>query len=236
MPKRRNLIHTTVVPLHQDAGEAAGLPAIRVLRFRRPGTVTTRGAGALAGLVAGAILLWALLPTAIEAGTGQGRPPGPQAGDTLARRDSAEAANVWININGGGAFTSIGAGPTGIILAGSDLGGACRSKDRGRTWDVIGWFRGMPVPHVTIVAFDPRDGNVMYIGTEAGIYRSGDSGDRFAQVLPSGYIGAIAAAPGNPSIVYAGWHPRFNATEAIVYKSTDRGQSWKSVSSSSWTH
>lgn len=180
---------------------------------------------------AGALLLWALLSTAIEAGAGQGKTPDPQAGHAPTRRDSAQAANVWININpgGGGAFTSIGAGPTGIILAGSDLSGAYRSKDRGRTWDVIGAFRGMPVPHVTIVAFDPRDGSVMYLGTEAGIYRSGDSGDRFAQVLPGGYIGAIAAAPGNPAIVYAGWHPSFNATGATVYKSTDRGQSWKSV-------
>ena len=165
--------------------------------------------------------LWILAPAALAIGV---VPLGAEAG-------SGAAAGAWININpgGGGAFTSIAAGPTGIIVAGSDLSGAYRSKDRGRSWDVIGAFRGLAVTHVSTVAFDPADGKVIYLGTEAGIYRSSDSGDRFTQVLATGYIGAIAVAPGNHAIVYAGWHPLYNSAETAVYKSTDGGQSWKPV-------
>ena len=42
------------------------------------------------------------------------------------------------NPGGGGAFSTIGAGPSGIVIAGSDLSGAYRSIDYGKTWDVIG--------------------------------------------------------------------------------------------------
>lgn len=141
------------------------------------------------------------------------------------------AATTWQNINpgGGGEFTSIGAGPTGIIIAGSDLSGAYRSKDRGLTWDVIGSYRGLKVAHVSTVAFDPLNSTIIYLGTEAGIYRSNDSGETFGQVTTTGYIGAIAPARSNTSIIYAGVHSLYNATDTTIYKSTDQGLTWTAV-------
>ncbi len=173
----------------------------------------------LAGLIAGSALV---APSRSVPAAARGPGAADPAGDPV---------DVWVNINpgGGGAFTCIGAGPSGTIIAGSDLSGAYRSRDRGRTWDVIGANRGLAVAHVSSVAFDPRDTAIVYLGTEAGLYRSDDAGERFTRVLPSGYIGAIAPAPGNPAIVYAGWHALFNASSATVYKSTDRGRAWKPV-------
>ena len=62
-------------------------------------------------------------------------------------------AGSWININpgGGGGFTSIGAGPSGTIICGSDLSGAYRSLDRGSTWDAIGSSRDLARTHVSAV-------------------------------------------------------------------------------------
>ena len=53
---------------------------------------------------------------------------------------SLARAGTWTNANpgAGGAFVAIGAGPTGVILCGSDLGGAYRSLDHGQNWDAIG--------------------------------------------------------------------------------------------------
>ena len=148
------------------------------------------------------------------------------------RAAASEPDSGWININpgGGGAFTSIGAGPTGIILAGSDLSGAYRSLDRGRSWDVIGASRGLAVAHVSTVAFDARDPAILYLGTEAGLYRSTDAGGQYLRVLGTGYVSSIAAAPGDSLVLYAGCSPLFNSGDAAVYASRDRGQSWRSVS------
>ncbi len=142
-------------------------------------------------------------------------------------------AGPWTGISpgGGGAFTTIGAGPTGTLICGADLSGAYRSLDRGLTWDRIGADRGLKRTHVCVVSFDPLDPQVIHLGTEVGIYRSGDGGATFQQVLASGYIGAIAAARSDPAIVYATYHPLWNTPASDIYKSTDRGQSWAPVAS-----
>jgi len=162
--------------------------------------------------------------------------PGPNSQAANPTRGS-EAANPswgsqWVNINpgAGGAFTAIGAGPTGVIVAGSDLAGACRSLDHGASWDVIGAARGLARTHVSSVAFDPSDARILYLGAEDGIYRSADAGERFRPVLPSVFASAIAVAPSDPSIAYAGCSTGYNELDAQVYRSADRGMSWRKVS------
>src|SRR5262245_3737635 len=145
----------------------------------------------------------------------------------------AALAGPWTGLNpgGGGAFTSIGAGPTGIIICGSDLSGACRSRDRGLSWDLIGADRGLKRTHVSAVGFDPSDGQIIHLGTEVGIYRSVDGGDTFQQVLTTGYITSVVPARSSPSTVYAAWHPAWNAAHPVIYKSTNRGLSWSALAS-----
>jgi hypothetical protein len=144
----------------------------------------------------------------------------------------AFAAGPWSNANpgAGGAFTSMGAGPSGVILCGSDLGGAYRSLDRGQTWDAIGSVRGMDVAHVSAVGFDPADPAIMYLGTEYGVFRSANTGTSWQKVSGSDYIAAVTAAPSNPSIVYAPYHPGYGSATTGLYKSTNRGVSWTTVS------
>ncbi len=137
------------------------------------------------------------------------------------------------NPGGGGAFNAVGAGPTGIILAASDLSGAYRSLDGGKTWDVIGAFRGLTVTHVSGLGFDPSDPAILYLGTEGGIFRSADFGETFTSVLPHGYITDIAIAPGNARVGYAAHHTRYDTPDGTVYKTADRGLTWKQVSTSS---
>jgi photosystem II stability/assembly factor-like uncharacterized protein len=137
---------------------------------------------------------------------------------------------VNINPGAGGAFTAIGAGPTGMIVAGTDLSGACRSLDRGASWDVIGAARGLAHTHVSAVGFDPADARILYLGAEDGIYRSADGGQSFRVAFPAVYTSAITAAPSDPSIVYAGCSTGYNTLDAQVYRSADRGVSWSKAS------
>jgi hypothetical protein len=87
----------------------------------------------------------------------------------------------WTRTNpgGGGAFTAVGAGPTGLIVVGSDLSGAYLSHDQGQQREPIGaaqGLRGKFTDNVSAIGFDPQDGNIFYLGTLDGIYRTGDGG------------------------------------------------------------
>ncbi|HFA48886.1 MAG TPA: T9SS type A sorting domain-containing protein [Bacteroidetes bacterium] len=134
------------------------------------------------------------------------------------------------NPGGGGAFSTIGAGASGIIIAGSDLSGAYRSLDHGQSWDVIGSNRGLTATHVSGIGFHPTDGDILYIGTDEGIFRSSDGGETVEQVLGEGYITDIEIARSNPLVGYAASHPEYDSDQGAVFKTTDGGMSWSQVS------
>ena len=141
--------------------------------------------------------------------------------------------DVWIRSNpgGGGAFASIGAGPTGVILAGSDLSGAYISRDLGATWQPIGSAQGLTDDYVASVGFDPQNGSILYFGTRQGIFRSDDGGQTVQHVLLNGYILNIKFSASNPMTGYAAWHPEMDVVGGQIYKTTDRGLIWQQVSS-----
>jgi photosystem II stability/assembly factor-like uncharacterized protein len=145
---------------------------------------------------------------------------------------SDASAGPWANINpgGGGAFTTIGAGPTGILICGADLSGAYRSLDQGATWERIGFEQGIRRTHVSAIGFDPADPQIIHLGTEVGLYRSTDGGGSFYRRIDTGYIGAVAHAGSDPNVVYAAYHPVFDSTATAVYRSADRGLTWAPAS------
>ena len=141
---------------------------------------------------------------------------------------SGAQAQEWtrIGMGGGGWFMCSGAGPTGIILVGSDLSGAYRSVDGGNSWDVLGPNRGQTASHIRSVNFDPLDGDIMYLGSNSGIFRSADGGDNFQHVMTGGTITDVRFSPQNPDIGYAIHHPQYDGFDAEFYRSADRGLTW----------
>ncbi len=139
----------------------------------------------------------------------------------------------WVRTNpgGGGAFSTIGAGPTGIIIAASDLSGAYISTDGGQSWEVIGAARGLTETHVSAIGFHRTNGAILYLGTENGIFRSDDGGNTFIQVLNSGYITDIQFGSDSTHIGYAAYHPNYDSNNGVIYKTVDNGLSWQQVSS-----
>jgi photosystem II stability/assembly factor-like uncharacterized protein len=144
----------------------------------------------------------------------------------------AQSEHNWERTNpgGGGAFGTIGAGPTGIIVAGSDLSGPYISSNRGQSWTAIGSAHGLTTTHISGIGFHPTNGNIFYLGTEEGIFRSTDAGNSVTQVLANGYITDIKISPANPAVGYAAYHPAYDSDQGKIYKTTDNGLSWMQIS------
>ena len=134
------------------------------------------------------------------------------------------------NPGGGGAYSTVGASASGIIIAGSDLSGAYRSIDGGLHWSVIGASSGLTETHISSVGFHRTNGNILYMGTENGIFRSTNGGNTVNKVLNSGYITDIEFGTNNTNIGYAAYHPTFNASNGAIYKSSNNGNSWSQIS------
>jgi|SRR5579864_8061682 len=103
----------------------------------------------------------------------------------------------------------------------------------GLTWRLVGPFRGGRVLAVTGVM---GEAHTYYFGsTGGGVWKSTDGGlswhamtDKVKDMSPS--IGAIAVAPSDPNVIYAGTGEACIRGDIIagngVYKSTDGGKTW----------
>ncbi len=134
------------------------------------------------------------------------------------------------NPGGGGAYSTIGASASGIIIAGSDLSGAYRSKNGGQTWDVIGISNGLSTAHISGVGFHRTNGSILYLGTNDGLFRSDNGGDNVTKVLDGGYITDIEFGTDKPTVGYAAYHSEDKVNDGAIYKSINNGTSWSQSS------
>jgi len=117
-------------------------------------------------------------------------------------------------------------------------------QNRATKADDSDWYSVGPLAHtntgswssgqgrVNVVAVDPSDANIMYVGAPAGgIWKSEDAGANWEPLLdglPSIGVSAIAIDPLDTDIIYIGTGDDDGAdTTAIgVWKSTDAGATW----------
>ncbi len=101
-------------------------------------------------------------------------------------------------------------------------------------WRTIGPFRGGRVVAVSGIPGDPA---TFYFGSVGGgVWKTTDAGAMWSPIFdqqPIASIGAIAVAPSNPNIVYAGTGETDirsqNGFGDGVYKSTDSGKTWRNI-------
>ena len=98
-------------------------------------------------------------------------------------------------------------------------------------WRMIGPFRG---GRTVAAAGVPSQPNVFYIGVNnGGVWKTTDYGRVWTPIFddqPTGSIGAIAIAPSDPNVIYAGsgeglQRPDLSTGDGI-YKSADAGKTW----------
>lgn len=105
-----------------------------------------------------------------------------------------------------------------------EAGGFFKSTDGGRKWRESPELKNEALHSLTQADSDP---NVLIAGTFNGIFRSDNSGDSWIQ-LPTYntaglvHVESLAIDPRTANTIYAGtWY--------LPYKSTDGGQTWKSI-------
>lgn len=101
-------------------------------------------------------------------------------------------------------------------------------------WRLVGPFRG---GWATAAAGVPDEPDTFYIGTAGGgVWKTIDAGRTFAPIFdgqPASAVGAIAVAPSDARVVYAGTGQadvRYDVAAGNgVYRSSDGGKSWRHV-------
>lgn len=115
--------------------------------------------------------------------------------------------------------------PVGDVISGRRVVRSTRSTDAGRTWGAEAGL-GARVPGEAVVAIS---GETAYAGSTYGwgLFGSTDGGRRWHRVGPPGvvYVHALAIAPGDAAVAYAGIACCANARG--LYESTDGGRSWQ---------
>ncbi|HEY7234112.1 MAG TPA: hypothetical protein VH539_08170 [Gemmatimonadaceae bacterium] len=147
--------------------------------------------------------------------------------------------------SGGGRFSAVTGVPGNarIWYLGSASGGIWRSSDSGATFKPV--FDSMQVQAIGALAVAPTSPNLVWAGTgEAwairdadvmgdGVYLSTDSGATWKNVglRETGRIGRIIVHPTNPNIVFVCALGRVTGPqqERGVYRTTDRGKTWRRV-------
>ena len=104
----------------------------------------------------------------------------------------------------------------------------------GMQWRELGPFRA---GWATVVAGVPDKPDTYYFGgAGGGVWRTDNAGHTWAPVFehgPAAAIGALAVAPSNPNVIYAGTGqatPRYDIGAGLgVFKSVDGGAHWQSL-------
>ena len=94
-----------------------------------------------------------------------------------------------------------------------------KTTDAGKTWDKFDY----PGKYVAALAFSPSDSNIIFAGTDSGIFQSSDGGSSWTQLNEYKGIAVMALASDVDGSLYA------STQEFGLAKSSDLGKTWESI-------
>jgi photosystem II stability/assembly factor-like uncharacterized protein len=116
----------------------------------------------------------------------------------------------------------------GTILVGTVGQGVMKSADDGATWTRASVGQGMHSDCIVrALVADAHRPEMVYAGTDMGLYRSDDGGGRWCPVdtpMSRAMVWSVAIDPVDPGIVFAGTG---TPSPAKIYRSTDAAKSWE---------
>ena len=116
----------------------------------------------------------------------------------------------------------------GTILVGTVGQGIMCGRDDGATWQRVGIGQGMHTDAmVRALLNNPRRPEIIYAGTDKGLYRSDDGGEKWRLIdspLNKYAVWALASDPVVSEVMFAGTG---TPTPATVFRSTDGGMTWE---------
>ncbi|MCH7606174.1 MAG: hypothetical protein IH962_03370 [Chloroflexi bacterium] len=114
------------------------------------------------------------------------------------------------------------------ILVGTVGQGVLRSADGGETWRRVGVFQGLHSDAlVRALANKPDKPELVFAGTDKGLYRSDDAGQNWALIdspMSGSCVWALAIDDSDPNLMFAGTG---TPNPAGVFRSTDGGKTWE---------
>lgn len=167
--------------------------------------------------------------------------------EDAARSPLATAASTWTFAgpdNVGGRITDIEAHPSvpGLVYVATAAGGVFRSLDGGTSFTPI--FDAQPSLSIGDIALDPRDPNVVWVGTGesnsagdtypgSGVYVSRDRGATWTSMglVDTQQIGRVVVDPTSSDTIWVAALGNMRTADANrgVYRSTNGGRSWENV-------
>jgi photosystem II stability/assembly factor-like uncharacterized protein len=109
-------------------------------------------------------------------------------------------------------------------VSSEQIGEIFRSRDGGRSWNVLPAMHGKSIRALAMYKGDSR---VLVAGALDGVYRSNDGGNSWERLTPANSaeiknIESVAVDPKDPNTVYAGtWH--------LAWKTSDGGANWQHI-------
>ena len=111
------------------------------------------------------------------------------------------------------------------VYVGAEAHGLYRKQASDTHWEQL--TNGMPpMPQVRPIVIHPQHPEILFVGTQRGVYRSQDRGDHWQRMhLPEGRtVWSLQFHPHDPQVMFLG-------TEGSeVYTSNDAGETWHYMS------